>query len=189
MFDKANDAAPSGDGRPKPDQLVDHLLIVRVVEHRKDNPIGITRTVGKNPDGSEITEPADCVIADVVDLDAQNPEPMYEYIFLQSKLIAHFKTNIGKLLIGTLGKYPDQGQRKGAYYFTDQSHIMRQAAVGEAWANNNREFFTTQAPGQATRKVATQSNVFQTQHQDSGTGQSTLELMRNQSNGSSEAPF
>jgi hypothetical protein len=193
-FNKANDAAPSGDGRPKPEDLVNHLLIVRVIAHKDDNPIGIKREREEN--GVKVEYPADCVIADVVDLDAEGQPAYYDYIFLQAKLIAHFKTNVGNTLIGTLGKYPDMGQRKGAYYFTDQAGIPRIVAVGDAWANNNPEFFTAQAPGSPQRQTR-QSNGGPAQdhgqHSNSPGGEeawakvhgarSTLEQMRNSGNG------
>lgn len=203
-FDKANEPAATEGGRPKPEDLKDHLLIVRVLEHRRDNPIGIKRTV-INSDGSKEDVPADCIIADVVDLDAAEgaEQVFYDYIFFQSKLIAHFKTNVGSTLLGTLGKYPDQGERKGAYYFTDQAAIPRIAAVGESWVNNNPEFFGAMAPHTDSRKqraaaaAAARSGGGQAnnhgQHSNSPGGeeawakvhsaQSTLEQMRNSNNG------
>jgi hypothetical protein len=201
MFDKANEAADTGDGRPKPEQLKDHLLIIRVIAHRDDNPMGIKRKAGVNEDGTDREVPADCILADVVDLDSDGQPVWYDYVFLQAKLIAHFKTNVGRTLIGTLGQAPNAGDRKGAYFFTDQAHLARISAVGEAWANNNPEFFTSQAPGNTARKTRED----RTQAMDHGqhgkvadgawdgvrNAQSTLEQMRQrQTNGfTEEVPF
>jgi hypothetical protein len=202
MFDKANEAAATGDGRPKPEDLKEHLLIVRVIAHADDNPMGIKRKVGVNEDGTDQEAPADCIIADVVDLDGVDQPAYYDYIFLQAKLIAHFKTNVGNTLIGTLGKLPDQGQRKGAYFFTDQAHLPRIVAVGEAWAANNPDFFGPQAPGRATRQTRAERTeaVAHGQHEPAQPGQaanvrkvaSTLEAMRATGNGGfddEKAPF
>lgn len=181
MFDKANEAATSASDRPKPAQLKDHLLIVRVIEHRNDNPMGVTRTSKNAETGAEITTAADSVIADVVDLDSEGQPVYYDYVFLQSKLIQHFKTNVGMTLIGVIGQHPDQGERRGAYYFTDRWSVPREKAVAEAWAQNHPEFFASQAPGNVDRvsnaPVQTQANVFQTQHEDNGK-MTTLEAMR-----------
>lgn len=189
MFDKANEPAPSEGGRPRPDALIGKLLIIRIVEHSPDNPIGITRTSKNAETGLEIKTPADCIIADVVDLDDENQPVFYDYIFLQSKLIQHFRTNIGKTLVGTLGQHPGQGDRKGAYYFTDRSEIRREVAVAEAWVANHPEFFTSQAPGNTARKSnAPVANGGEPEPESAGSG-STLETMRRQGNSGDEAPF
>jgi len=188
MFDQANEPAPTEGGRPKPEALVNHLMIIRIIEHSQDNPMGITRTSKNAQTGAEIKTPADCIVADVVDLDGDGQEAYYDYIFLQSKLIQHFRTNVGKTLIGTLGKHPDVGERKGAYYFTDRVQVARERAVAEAWVNNHPEFFGSQAPGNTARK----SNAPSANSSDDGTsasGGSTLEAMRNQGNHGDEAPF
>lgn len=193
MFDKANEAAATGDGRPKPEDLKEHLLIVRVIAHNDDNPMGIKRKTGVDESGQDIEVPADCIVADVVDLDGEDQPAYYDYIFLQAKLIAHFKTNVGNTLIGTLGKLPDQGQRKGAYFFTDQAHLPRIVAVGESWAHNNPDFFSNQAPGATTRKTRADRSeaMAHGQHDRAEPGQagnvrkvaSTLEAMRSSGNG------
>jgi hypothetical protein len=154
MFNKANEPAATDGGRPKPEALKGHLLIVRVLEHRDDNPMGIKRKIGINEDGTDREAPADCIVADVVDLDGDPQEVYYDYIFLQAKLIAHFKTNVGNTLIGTLNQHPNMGDRKGAYYFQDQAGMPRIAAVGEDWVNRNPEFFGAMAPHTQSRKTA-----------------------------------
>lgn len=154
MFDKANEPAATDGGRPKPEALKGHLLIVRVLEHRNDNPMGIKRKIGVNEDGTDREAPADCIVADVVDLDGEGQEAYYDYIFLQAKLIAHFKTNVNNTLIGTLNQHPKVGERQGAYYFQDQAGIPRIAAVGEDWAARNPEFFGAMAPHTQSRKTA-----------------------------------
>jgi hypothetical protein len=159
-FTKANEPAATDGGRPKPEALKGHLLIVRVLEHRDDNPMGIKRKTGVNEDGTDREVPADCIVADVVDLDGvdengqSQQEVYYDYIFLQAKLIAHFKTNVGNVLLGTLNQHPNVGDRKGAYYFQDQAGIPRIAAVGEDWVNRNPEFFGAMAPHTQSRKTA-----------------------------------
>ncbi len=210
-FDKANEPAASEGGRPKPEALRGHLLIVRVLEHRDDNPMGIKRKIGVNDDGTDREAPADCIVADVVDLDGETQEVYYDYIFLQAKLIAHFKTNVGNTLIGTLNQHPNMGERKGAYYFQDQAGIARIASVGEDWVNRNPEFFGAMAPHTQSRKTALSSAQSgggsgnqardNGQHSNSPGGeeawakvrqtQSTLESMRQRAgNGfEEEAPF
>lgn len=153
-FNKANEAAATDGGRPKPEALKGHLLIVRVLEHRNDNPMGIKRKIGINEDGTDKEAPADCIVADVVDLDGDPQEAYYDYIFLQAKLIAHFKTNVGNVLLGTLNQHPNVGDRKGAYYFQDQAGMPRIAAVGEDWVGRNPEFFGAMAPHTQSRKTA-----------------------------------
>lgn len=188
MFDKANEPATGSSG-PKVIDLVNKLLIIRVLEHVSAANSTRTRTK-KNEDGSETEISVDYIVADVVNLDAKTGEQeiMYDFNFFQGKLIAHFKTNVGKTLIGTMGKYPDTNIQ-GAYYFTDQSELPRINAVGQAWAQNNVEFFTTQAPGQPTRakREIGGKGVFEVQH-EAGPGTSTLDLVRNQGN-TSEIPF
>lgn len=155
-FDKANEAAAGDGNRPKPADLKGHLLIVRVLEHRQDNPMGIKRKAGVNEDGTDREVPADCIVADVVDLDdKEGIGPVYyDYVFLQAKLIAHFRTNVGNTLIGTLNQHPQQGERQGAYYFQDQAGMPRIAAIGEDWVSKNPEFFGAMAPHTQSRKTA-----------------------------------
>lgn len=155
-FTKANEPAATEGGRPKPEDLKGHLLIVRVLEHAKENPIGIKRKVGINDDGTDREALVDCIIADVVDLDDPNGvgPVYYDYIFLQMKLIQHFKTNVGNVLIGTLNQHPNMGDRKGAYYFQDQAGMPRIAAIGEDWVSKNPEFFGQMAPHTQSRKTA-----------------------------------
>lgn len=180
MFDTATAPAENTDGRPKPEGLVDHLIIVRVRDWSQDNPMGITREV-KDAAGVITQVPADCIKADIVDLDHEN-QPMYlDYIFLQAKLIAHFKANVGKTLIGILGKHPDQGQRKGAYYFTDQSKVARNLAIGQAWMANNGAAWN----GTASERPAQAS----LDNQHTSVPRSTLDAMRARNNELDEAPF
>ena len=151
MFDQANEPAKESGGRPKPADLKDHLLIVRVIKHSDDNPMGVMRKRKNAETGQEFEVPADCVVADVVDLDAEDQPVHYDYVFLQSKLIQHFKTNVGKTLVGVIGQHPNVGERQGAYYFTDRVTVARERAVAEAWVANHPEFFGSQAPGNAAR--------------------------------------
>lgn len=191
MFDEANAPAPNEGGRPKPADLKDHLLIVRVVKHSLDNPLGVVRKSKNAETGQDIENPADCIIADVVDLDADDQPVFYDYVFLQSKLIQHFKTNVGKTLIGSLGQQPNVGDRQGAYFFTDQFKFGRQRSYAEAWVANHPEFFGSQAPGNADRKSnAPTGNGGSAESESANAGSgSTLDRMRNSGNDSEEAPF
>jgi hypothetical protein len=183
MFDKANEPAASEGGRPKPADLKGRLLIIRVIEHSQDNPAGVTRKSKNAETGEDITTPADCIIADVVDLDADDQPVYYDYLFFQAKLIAHFKANQKRTLIGVIGQHPNQGDRQGAYYFTDRSEFRRDVATAESWANNHPEFFTTQAPGSGKRETGFEAGkgVFENQHESNGNATSTLDLMRSRS--------
>lgn len=189
MFSKANEPAPSEGGRPKPADLRGKLLIIRVIEHADKNPMGVTRKSKNAETGQMIEVPADCIVADVVNLDSDDQEVYYDYIFLQGGLIKHFKTNVGETLVGMINQYPDQGERKGGYYFEDRYNARRDMAEAESWVNNHPEFFTTQAPGNTARKSnAPVSNGGSDSEEDTGSG-STLEAMRRQGNNGDEAPF
>lgn len=188
MFDKANEPAKEAGGRPKPVDLVDRLLIIRILEHSDDNPMGLKRKRKNAETGEEFEVPADCVLADVVDLDTEDQPAHYDYVFLQAKLIQHFKTNVGSTLIGMIGKHPNVGERQGAYYFTDRINVARERAVAEAWVANHPEFFGSQAPGNSARKSNAPTGNGGSES-ESDAGGSTLDRMRASGNNSEEAPF
>lgn len=182
MFSKANEPAPSEGGRPKPVELRGKLLIIRIIEHSNDNPMGITRKSKNAETGQMIETAADCIVADVVNLDDEQQPAYYDYIFLQGGLIKHFKTNVGETLVGIINQYPDQGERKGGYYFEDRFNARRDMAEAESWVNNHPEFFGSQAPGNSARKSnAPVGNGGSDVEEDTGPG-STLDAMRRHSN-------